>query len=139
MNIQHTWPTIKDILNKCKDKKEFPAFLILNGEKIEDINEISNTFNNCFASVGAKLQIALNTMVPKNLFPFETKGFISAFDFECISTPADVDKIVKNLASKNSSGHDGISACFLKRILETVTFIAINSYHQPILLYWDLS
>ena len=30
-------------------------------------------------------------------------------------------KIIKNLASKNSSGHDSISARFIKRILETIT------------------
>ena len=30
-------------------------------------------------------------------------------------------KIIKNLASNNSSGHDGISARFIKRILETIT------------------
>ena len=30
-------------------------------------------------------------------------------------------KIIKNLASKNSSGHDDISARFIKRILETIT------------------
>ena len=35
-NIRHTWSTIKEILNKCKDKKDFPTFFTLNGENIED-------------------------------------------------------------------------------------------------------
>ena len=31
------------------------------------------------------------------------------------------NKIIKNLASENSSGHDGISARFIKRMLDTIT------------------
>ena len=30
-------------------------------------------------------------------------------------------KVIQNLASKNNSGHDGISARFLKKILEIIT------------------
>ena len=43
-----------------------------------------------------------------------------------------MEKIVKNLASKNSSGHDGISACFLKRILETVTLPLTHIINQSL-------
>ena len=43
--------------------------------------------------------------------------FISIY---CVPT-TEVTKIIKNLASKNSSGHDDISARFIKRILETIT------------------
>ena len=45
---------------------------------------------------------------------------VSSFEFECVNK-TDVTKIIKNLASKNSSGHDGIPARFIKRILETTT------------------
>ena len=61
-NIRHTWSTIKEILNKCKDKKDFPAFFTLNGENIEDNTEISNTFNNFLPVLVQNFQIALKTM-----------------------------------------------------------------------------
>ena len=102
-NIRHTWSTIKEILNKCKDKKDFPAFFTLNGENIEDKTEISNTFNNCFASIGTKLSNSIDCNGTKTISSFLKQRVISSFDVECIST-TDVEKIVKNLASKNSSG-----------------------------------
>ena len=130
-NIRHTWSTIKEILNKCKDKKNFPAFFTLNGENIEDKTEISNTFNNFFASVCAKLSNSIEYNGTKTISSFLKQRVISSFDFECIST-TDVDKIVKNLVSKNSSGHDGISARFLKRILETVTLPLTHIINQSL-------
>ena len=53
-NIRHTWSTIKEILDKCKEKKDFPAFFTLNGENIEDKTEISNTFNIFFCQCWCK-------------------------------------------------------------------------------------
>ena len=114
-----------------QDKKDFPAFFTLNGENIEDKTEISNTFNNCFASVGAKLSNSIEYNGTKTISSFLKQRFISSFNFECIST-TDVEKIVKNLASKNSSDHDGISARFLKRILETVTLPLTHIINQSL-------
>ena len=74
-NTRHTWSTIKDILNKCKDKKDFPAFFTLNGKNMDDKTEISNIFNNFFAGVGKKnFHIASNIMVLKQFRPFWNKG-----------------------------------------------------------------
>ena len=130
-NIRHTWSTIKEILNKCKDKKDFPAFFTLNGENIEDKTEISNTFNIFFASVGANLSNSIEYNGTKTISSFLKQRVISSFDFECIST-TDVEKIVQNLASKNSSGHDGISARFPKRILETITLPLTHIINQSL-------
>ena len=103
----------------------------MNGENIEDKTEISNTFNNFFASVGAKLSNSIEYNGTKTISSFLKQRVVSSFDFECIST-TDVEKIVKNLASKNSSGHDGISARFLKRILETVTLPLTHIINQSL-------
>ena len=56
---------------------------------------------------------------------------ISSLDFECVSV-IDVEKIVKNLASKNSSGHDGISARFFKSILKTVVLPLTHVINQSL-------
>ena len=54
-NIRHTWSTIKEILNKCKDKKDFPTFFSIKGETITDKTDLSNNFNSFFAKIGANL------------------------------------------------------------------------------------
>ena len=51
-NIRHTWSTIKEILNKCKDKKEFPAFFTIKDEHVTDKTDISNNFNTFCATIG---------------------------------------------------------------------------------------
>ena len=130
-NIRHTWSTIKEILNKCKDKKDFPALFTLNGKNIDDKTEISNTFNIFFAGVGTKLSHSIKYNGSKTISSFLKQRVISSVDFECVSV-TDVDKIVKNLASKNSSGHDGISARFLKSILETVVLPLTHVINQSL-------
>ena len=70
-------------------------------------------------------------MVLKQCRPFWNKGLYLLFDFECV-TVTDVEKIVKNLASNNSSGHDGISARFLTGILETVVLPLTHVINQSI-------
>ena len=130
-NIRHTGSTIEEILNKCKDKKDFPAFFTLNGKNIDDKTEISNTFNNFFAWVGTKLSHSIKYNGSKTISSFLKQMVISSFDFECVSV-TDVEKIVKNLASKNSSGNAGISARFLKSILETVVLPLTHVINQSL-------
>ena len=79
----------------------------------------------------AKLSNSIEYNGTKTISSFLKQRVISSFDFECIST-TDVEKIVKNLASKNSSGHNGISARFLKRILETVTLPLTHIINQSL-------
>ena len=43
-----------------------------------------------------------------------------SFEFECVGL-SEVEKVMKNLASKNSPWHDGISARYLKKILAIIT------------------
>ena len=130
-NIRHTWSTIKDILTKCKDKNFFPPFSTLNGKNIDDKTEISNTFNIFFAGVGTKLSHNIKYNGSKTISSFLKQRVISSFDFECVSV-TDVEKIAKNLASKNISGHDGISARFLKSILETVMLPLTHVINQSL-------
>ena len=120
LNIRHTWSTIKEILNKCKDKKDFPTFFTIKGENITDKTDISNSFNSFFANIGANLSNDIKYMDNKTVSSYLKQRVVSSFRFECVNK-TDVTKMIKNLASKNSSGHDGISARFIKRTLETIT------------------
>ena len=119
-NIRHTWSTIKEILNKCKDKKDFPTFFTIKGETITDKTDLSNNFNSFFANIGENLSSDIKYTGNKTTSSYLKQRVVCSFQFECVPT-TEVTKIIKNLASKNSSGHDGISARFIKRILETIT------------------
>ena len=46
--------------------------------------------------------------------------YVCSFEFECVGV-SQVEKVMQNLASKNSSGHDGISALFLMKIFAIIT------------------
>ena len=35
-NIKQTWTTINELLNKCNNKKDFPSYFIINGDKIDN-------------------------------------------------------------------------------------------------------
>ena len=97
-------------------QERFPAIFALTDESIEDKTETSNTLNQFFASVGAKLSNNIEYNGTKTMSSFLNQRVISSIDFECISTP-DVEKIFNNIVSKNSSGHDGVSTRSLKRLL----------------------
>ena len=130
-NIRHTWSTIKEILNKCKNKKDFPAFFTISDKSIKDKIDIANYFNSYFANVGTDLSNSIKTDSSKTISSYLKQRVISSFEFDCVSV-SEVEKIIKNLASKNSSGHDGISARFLKRILEIITLPLTHIVNQSL-------
>ena len=49
-NIRHTWSVVK--LNKCKNKREFPNYFVIDGHEIKAHTDISNCFNLFFSRVG---------------------------------------------------------------------------------------
>ena len=46
-NIRHTWSVVK--LNKCKNKREFPNYFVIDGHEIKAHTDISNCFNVFFS------------------------------------------------------------------------------------------
>ena len=50
-NIKQTWTTINELLNKCNYKKEFPSYFIINGDKIDNKEDIANNFNSFFQNI----------------------------------------------------------------------------------------
>ena len=55
LNIKQTWTAINESLNKCSNKKEFPSYFIINGDKIDNKEDISNNFNSFFQNIGPNL------------------------------------------------------------------------------------
>ena len=66
-NIRHTWSVVKDILNKCNNKRDFPEYFTANGTKISNPMDISNHFNELFANVGTQLANIIKSQQEKNI------------------------------------------------------------------------
>ena len=54
-DMRRTWNTINMVLNKCKNKKEFPKYFISQSKKFDNPADIANLFNDFFTNIGPKL------------------------------------------------------------------------------------
>ena len=86
-NIKQTWATIIELLNKCKNKKEFPSYFIINGDKIDNKKDIGNNFNSFFQNIGP----ALSANIPQHQ-NITTLG--SRFGFCVVSEPLQASRCV---------------------------------------------
>ena len=63
--IKNTWTNIKDLLQQCKVKRDFPNHFLINREKVTDADNIANKFCEYFTNIGPSL--AKNNNMPKNI------------------------------------------------------------------------
>jgi len=114
-DIRKTWLTIKHIINKSDNKIDFPNYFMVNNRKIFDSCTIANEFNQFFVDIGPNL--AQSIEMPNNCsFKDYLKNPVTeSLHFTHITTQQ-VVKIIDNLKSKTSCGHDGISNQLLKQM-----------------------
>ena len=128
-NIKQTWTTIKELLNKCNNKKVFPSYFIINGDKIDNKEDIANNFNSFFQNIGPAL--SANTQ-HKNITikTFLKEKITFSFEFSLLEQET-VFKIISKIYSKHSCGHDDISTILMKNIcpliLSPITLILNQS------------
>ena len=134
-NIRHTWRVVKEILNKCKNKMDFPNYFTIEGQTVKDKLDVSNHFNMFFANIGPNLAKNINSSGQRSVSTYLKQHVISSFEFKTIDIGM-VKKTIKELSSKNSSGHDKISTNFLKRIADIIA--EPQAYHQSIPLHRNL-
>ena len=114
-DTKNTWITIKDIINRSKNKKDLPNFFKINGNLISDPTQLVSKFNQYFNSLGPNL--ASKIVPPNNLDYTHYLNEIESPNFQFHDvTEAQVDKIIRNLPNKTSTGFDGISNKFVKQI-----------------------
>ena len=112
---KNTWNTIKEIVNKNKQKAEFPDYFLYNGRKLANEQDIANEMNHFFTNIGPKL--AQEIEKPQNI---DFKKFLcnptqTTFNFKLVDT-ADIIKIIDLLKPKSSSSYDRLSNKVLKFI-----------------------
>ena len=67
-SIRHTWSVVKEILNKCKNKREFPNYFVIDGHEIKAHTDISNCFN-LFSRVLARTLLTVSILLVIKVSP----------------------------------------------------------------------
>ena len=102
-NIKNTWKGIKSLINLKTATSRVPTVLSLdNGDTITNPYDITNTFNNYFASIGE---------TTKKSIKYSHKHFSDYLSNESSATiflqPTDKEKITNNISSLNSNKASG--------------------------------
>ena len=129
-NIKQTWTTINELLNKCNNKKEFPSYFIINGDKIDNKEDIANNFNSFFQNIGPTLSANIPQHKNITIKTFLKEKIAFSFEFSLLEQET-VFKIISKINSKHSCGHDDISTILMKNIcpliLSPITLILNQS------------
>ena len=129
-NIKQTWTTINELLNKCINKKEFPSYFIINGDKIDNKEDIANNFNSFFQNIGPTLSANIPQHKNITIKTFLKEKIAFSFEFSLLEQET-VFKIISKINSKHSCGHDDISTILMKNIcpliLSPITLILNQS------------
>lgn len=119
------WQNINAILNKSRNKQDFPDTLTVEEVTITDLKDIANSFNNYYVNVGPDLSKTIKASASTRFKLPRVMSADSFFLFPCDSN--EVRGIIKCMKPKSSSGHDNITPKLLTQsypgILEPLTYI----------------
>ena len=111
-NLQKTWVTINETLNRKKGKRDFPIeFKLTNGNTISEPKEIANAFNDFFVSIGDTGVLNTNRNIDFNQYmPLKTNCTLIFQEITVDNTR----RIIDSLKPKTSTGVDSVSNKLLK-------------------------
>ena len=112
-DIQMTWKTISEIICKSNYKRKELEKIIIDSKVISDKGDICTRFNEFFTNIGPKLADKIDSGKKKSFDVYLKKRVLTSFTFSLVDHNV-TSKCVSSLASKSSSGHDGISLKLLK-------------------------
>ena len=110
------WSILNGLL-KRKKSHELTREMIVNGIETDSAKTIANAFVKHYGEIGCKLAEKLNRPVDNPITQQNKK--LQNFSFHAI-TEAQVLRTVQDLKNKTSSGIDGISNKFLKKIIHSI-------------------
>ena len=118
-NMRNTWKILNSIL-RCPKKVQCQKFVSNNNKIYTEPKEIANKFNDFFASIGPTLAGTIK---------HQGKDFDEYLGNSCSSTcffkPTDeseILKIIKNLGSRKSPGHDLVKSDLVKVIASEIVY-----------------
>ena len=110
-NCVGLWKTLGSIISK-KNKQTTINNLTINGNTINDPNQIADVLNNFFSSIGPKLASKFQTKDDNSFMKFMGESNERSM-FLHETNPNEVQKLIENLKIKKSAGFDELSAKFL--------------------------
>ena len=94
--------------------------LDINGTRDYDNVTIANTFNTYFASIGNKLAYVMPNTGNRTYTDFLQDPIAQTFTFNTINEET-AERIINDISSKTSYGHDGLSSVLLKKIKNDIS------------------
>ena len=119
-DIKNTWRTIKELICRKSPKNNFPDYFQIGDEKEYDKATIAHKFNTYFASIGIELASAISNAGDITYKDFLQTPIADRFTFVPVNDEATI-RIIDNLKSKTSYGHDGLSSLLLKTIKKDIS------------------
>ena len=113
-DLKKTWSTINRIISRNRKSNEFPSYIMKNSSKITNAEEIVNTLNHYFSTVGASLASGIQ-QPEKQFSDYLKQRTLCSFSFKTVHKD-DIIKMIDNFKPKTSTGPDGLSMKLLKTI-----------------------
>ena len=107
------WQNINSLLGKQNNKHNFVSIINEEGVTLNNLRDIANSFNSYYVNVGPNLANSIGNCSRNFELP-KVKSQNSFFLFP--TDREEIVKIIKLLKPKTSSGHDNISAKFIKQV-----------------------
>ena len=130
-DIKNTWRTTKELINRKPLKNNFPDYFQIGDEREYDKVTIAHKFNTYFASIGIELASAISNSGDKTYKDFLQTPIAHRFTFVPVNDET-ILRIIDNVKSKTSYGHDGLSSLLLKTIKKRRQR-KLGNYNQPAL------
>ena len=118
-DMKKKWNIISGTLNR-KVKNSIPDTMTINGQDCSDKRTIAENFNIFFASIGKQNDLNIRTHQGSHFGDYLTGANNCNFAFHVIDNITTF-RIIKNIKSSTSKGHDGISSELLKLITSDVS------------------
>ena len=112
-DMKMTWKIISEIICKSINKRKELDKITVDSKTITDKGDMCKRFNEFFTNIGPKLAEKIDTENKKSFDSYLKERVLSSFTFSLVDHNTTL-KCISSLASKKSSGHDGISLKLLK-------------------------
>ena len=130
-DIKKTWSKINEVLCRKSKKADLPDYF-LDGNKILRENvDIADCFNKFFANIGPDLANSIKGPMGQSYKDYLKKKIESNFVFDTVDNTY-VLKLIQNLKSKPSFGHDGLSSIMLKEVSSSISPILTCIINQSL-------
>jgi len=131
-NMKGTWRTLNSILGRNKQSKSPDFFKDKDGNKITNLTDIANNFNNFFTNIGSSLASKISPPDTDFTSPLISINITNSI-FLKPTTTDEITKITKDLKTSNSTGVDDISTKLLKSIIPEINHVLCHIFNQSLL------